>query len=177
MSILPQTEEADGVRGPEDFVDVDTRASALGLNAPTGLCLLPYNFEDAATAGELLYQGDAATVRILFRQAGVVETRLEPEGKRTPVLHQKSVDLVVPTLFVAGSMLTENPTAVNVALSVLANYITDFFKGHGSDKRVRFSIVTKDKGGRYRCYKYSGDPSGIKDFTKLATRLDNGASK
>lgn len=64
----------------EDFVDVESRAAALGLNAPSGVCFLPRNIEDAASASELLYEGDVATLRVLFRQAGVVETRLEPAG-------------------------------------------------------------------------------------------------
>lgn len=78
----------------------------------------------------------------------------------------------------AAAVLSENPTAVNIALGVVANYVTDFFKGMGGEKRVRFSIVIKDKAaGRYKRFKYSGDPSGIKDFTKLATRINNGDSK
>ena len=163
---------------PEDFVDVDARATALGLNSPTGLCFLPRNLEDAATASDLLYEGDIASLRVLLRQAGVTETRLEPSGTRVPVLKQKNVELVVPTLCVAAAILTENPAAVNIALGVIANYATDFFKGMGGEKRVRFSIVIKDKAaGRYKRFKYSGDPSGIKDFAKLATRIDNGNSK
>jgi hypothetical protein len=161
----------------EDFFDVDARAKALGLHVPIGLCFLPRNLEDATNAGDLLYEGDIDSLRVLFRQAGVTETRLEQNGTRVPVLKQKNAELVVPTLCVAAALLTENPSAVNIALSVIANYITDFFKGMGGEKRVRFSIVIKDKSvGRYKRYKYSGDPGGIKEFSKLATRIDDANS-
>ena len=81
-------------------------------------------------------------------------------------------------LFVAGLLLSSNPQAVNVALGVIANYVTEFFTGMGGEKHVRFSIVIKDKAtGQCKRYKYRGDPSGIKDFTKLVAGIDNGDSK
>ena len=162
----------------EDFVDLEARAVSLGLNSPSGLCFLPGNIEDATSASDLLYEGDIASLRVLLRQAGVVETRLERDGVRVPVLKTKSIELVMPTLFIGAALLSENPNVVNIALGIVANYATDFFKGLGGAKRVRFSIVIQDKAaGRYKRFKYSGDPSGIKDFTKLATRIDNGNSK
>lgn len=161
----------------EEFIDVDGRAVALGLDVPTGLCFLPLNLADAPTADSFLYESEITTLRVLFRQAGITETRLEPSGARIPVLSQKGIDLVLPTLFVAGALLTENPELVNVALGVVANYVTDFFRGMGGEKRVRFSIVVKDKAtGSYKRFKYDGDPAGVREFARLATRIDNDSS-
>ncbi|HVZ92993.1 MAG TPA: hypothetical protein VG797_00635 [Phycisphaerales bacterium] len=171
-------DKTDAATAPTDFIDVDARATALGLNPPHGICFLPRNFEDAPSASDLLYEGDIASLRILFRQAGIIETRLEPDGLRLPVLEQKSFELAIPTICVAVALLSENASIVNIALGIVANYATDFFKGMGGEKRVRFAIIIKDTAaGRSKCFKYRGDVSGIKDFTKLATRINNDDSK
>ena len=114
-----------------DYCNVQERATALGLNEPTDLALLPRNFESAASKEELLNESAALTIRKLWRQAGLKETPLDKAGERIPEIKENDFRLIMPVLFVGYSLWSQNPTALNLALSVAANYITDFFKGIG----------------------------------------------
>lgn len=159
----------------DDFVEVEERASSLGLNTPSGLCFLPRNFAEAETANELLHDGNVTTLRVLFRQAGIEESRLEPDGIRIPSLEQKCAELVLPALFVAQLVYSSNPEAVSLALSVISNYVTEWFRASPGDSRVRFSVVLKDKRtGQTKRVRYSGDAEGIKAMAKLVDKLASG---
>lgn len=159
----------------EDYVDVNARAVALGLRAPQGLAFLPRNLGDAAAQADLLHESSVTTLRILFRQSNIVEDHLEQPGQRIRVVQENAFELILPPLFVGGLLISSNPAAIDIALNVIANYVTEFFKGIGGEKRVKFSIVIEDKAaGKYRRYKYSGDPAGIKEFTQLVERTNDG---
>jgi hypothetical protein len=157
----------------EDYLDVDERARALGLAVPTSLCFLPRNFDDAAAPSELIHESSVSTLRILFRRSEITESCLEPQGTRLPLIQENGFELILPSLFVATALLADNPQIVNIALGVIANYATDFFKGIPGTKTVRFSIVTKDAAGRSKRIKYCGDPAGIKELTKLVGKLND----
>lgn len=157
----------------EDYLNVDERARALGMSAPVSLAFLPRNFEDAESAEALVHESSVSTLRILFRRHQIEESRLEPNGTRLPLIQKNGFELILPTLFVATAILSENPGIVNVALGIIANYATDFFKGIPGSKSVRFSIVTKDGKDRSKRIKYCGDPEGIKELTKLVGKLND----
>ena len=108
------------------YVDVRKRALELGCSVPTGITILPRNFETAESKDDLLHEHVAADIRSLWRQAGVVETKLEGEGKKFPSIDEKSADWIGPIIFIGGLLLTQNATMANIALNVLSNYITLF---------------------------------------------------
>src|SRR4051794_20228183 len=70
------------------FVDVKARVSELGCQVPTGLALLPRNFETAQSRDELVHDASGLSLRAAWRSEGVPETRLEPEGERWPAGQQ-----------------------------------------------------------------------------------------
>ena len=76
-----------------------------------------------------------------------------------------------PTIFISTSLLTQNPTLVNVALSVLANYVTDFFKGHLGEHTVSVNLVlesvTKHGEDEERSYKRVNLKGSVSDLNKL----------
>lgn len=127
-----------------EYINVQKRALELNCNVPTGLAILPRNFETAETKEELFHEDSTVTIRSLWRQAQVTETRLEGEGHRFPSIQEKSFDWIGPTIFIGASMLTQNETLASIALNVLSNYITDFFKGHVGDHTVSVNIVLEN---------------------------------
>lgn len=160
------------------FVDVVERCTALGLGAPDGLSFLPRNLATATSRGDLLHESAVMTLRVLFRQGGVTEDRVDRDGIRIPVIQENAADLLLPTLCVGSLLMSDNPNAVNIALNIIASYAVDFFKGLGGNRGVKFSIVIKeDSGGLYKHYKYSGSPEGIKELTKLIGRIDDGKAR
>ena len=68
----------------------------------------------------------------------------------------------MPALFVGYSLWSQNPTALNLALNVAANYITDFFKGIGGAKKVKLEIIVeKTKGKEFRKLSFEGSPEQL----------------
>jgi len=145
-----------------EYCNVRERAAALGLNEPTDLALLPRNFEIAASKAELLNESTTLTVRKLWRQAGLNETPLDKAGERIPEIKENDFRLIMPTLFVGYSLWSQNPTAMNLALGVAANYVTDFFKGIGGAKKVKLEIIVeRTKGKEFRRFSFEGSPEQL----------------
>src|SRR2546425_3312229 len=50
-----------------EYPSVTERAKELGCQVPTGIAILPRNFDTASTKSELLFESETPTVRILWR--------------------------------------------------------------------------------------------------------------
>jgi hypothetical protein len=150
-----------------DFVDVKKRAKDLGCNTPTGIALLPRNFESAASKDELLHESSAPTVRVLFRTNGIYETPLEREGEKFPQISEKALDAWVgPIIFVSLSLYSQNPHIISLALGVISNYLTDWFKGIPGPKNAKLDIVIETKK-MYKRIQYEGPVSGLEKVSEV----------
>src|SRR5437764_612388 len=107
-----------------DYINVNERAARLGCNLPTELALLPRNFETAESKEELIHESSVPDIRILWRQAGLTETRIEQEGDRFLHAQENAFEWLGPTIFVGTMLASQNPHAVSVALNILSNYLT-----------------------------------------------------
>lgn len=157
----------------EAFVDVVERAQDLGCRVPTGLAILPRNFESAASKDELLHESEAPTVRILWRRDGVEETPIEAEGERFPQISEKSFEeWVGPTIFVSGTLMSQNPAIVSIALGVISNYLTDWFRGMPTGRRkAKLDIVLQVGKGQYKKLHYEGPVEGLEDLAAVAREV------
>ena len=84
------------------------------------------------------------------------------------------LDWLVPATFVGSLLYTQNPKAVSVALSVIANYITACFRWPSPKGRAKFSVVLETRPAK-KCVriKYEGDLEGLSSVVaaiKCATR-------
>lgn len=152
-----------------DNFDVQGRAQKLGLGVPSGLAFLPRNIETAGSYADLVHESSVQTVRSLFRQNRIEETVLDRPGHKVPTIQENDFSLLLPTLFVGFLVYTGNPHAVSLALNMIGNYATDFFKGIAGKKKVVFDLVLENKGGK-GCKKihYEGEPEGLKEISKIA---------
>jgi hypothetical protein len=62
-----------------DFINVEDRAKYLGCNVPSGIALLPSNFETAESKDKLVHESNASTVRVLFRNNNIYFERAKIE--------------------------------------------------------------------------------------------------
>ena len=154
------------------YPSVPDLATALGLGVPPTLVILPRNFDTAKVGDELLYEGEALTIRKLWRQAGISENLLTAPEHGIATVAEKSADWVGPTVFVAGCLWGQNPQLVSIALSVVANYVTDCFKGSGGRRKVRLSIVVEKTKTR-KCVRidYEGPPNAIGQLAAKAKEI------
>lgn len=155
-----------------EYTCVSDHVTQLGCRMPTGIAMLPHNFETATSACDLLLRAEASTIQKLFRNQNVPLDSFHSPSERPPSVHNKHFDWA-PILFVSAALLSENPAAVNVALGVIANYATDFFKGLPK-KAVKLHVVVERKADRV-CKKvtYEGDAAGLQSLPDLLRRISD----
>jgi len=155
-----------------EYCNVRERAEELGLNKPENLALLPRNFDTAAALDELLHESAIQTVRVLFRENNISESRMEPEDQKIPCIQENEFALILPTLFASTLLLSQNPHLFSLALNVVANYATDFFKGIPGHNKVVLDVVIEDKAKK--CSKkihYEGSANGLKEINEIAGKV------
>jgi hypothetical protein len=151
-----------------EFFDLGAKLRELGCREPDGIALLPINIEQAASIGELRQVSEAATVKTLLRNAGLEPQDIIDRPQRPPYIQNNAFEWIAPTLFVTAALLSDNPQSVSVALSMIANYATDFFRGMTSQKTVKLDIVVEQKGSKsYKKVSYQGPPDGLKDLADV----------
>ena len=156
-----------------DYINVKERAHELDCNMPTSLALLPRNFETAKSKDELVHENTVPTIRKLWRQNNIVETRLEKEGERIPCIHEKTSEWIVPTIFITSALLSQNPHLVSLALGVISNFLADWFRGIPGGKKVKLNIVIEPRIGGFKHIQYEGNVDGLKDLPKIIHEVNN----
>lgn len=151
-----------------EYIDVRQRITELGCLSPTGLALLPSNFETAPDISTFRQVSESATVRTLFRTSNIPLDELVPKEWRPPYIQNNAFEWIAPTLFVSAGVLSQNASYLSVALSVIANYATDFFKGLSGKNEVQMDIVVERSKNKV-CKKitYKGPPEGLKDLPEV----------
>jgi hypothetical protein len=155
-----------------DYIDIKKRAQELGCNIPTSITLIPRYFKEAKVKQELMHEDTAATVRILWRQNGITETPLEQLGEKFPCLGEKSFEWIAPTFFISASLLSNNQFLIQIALNVISDYLSDFFKGIPiHNRKVKLSIIVENRRGNYKNIDYEGTADGLKNLPKIIREI------
>ncbi|QYJ91142.1 hypothetical protein [Shewanella halotolerans] len=151
-----------------EYIDVRQRINDLGCLNPTGLALLPSNFEAASDISTFRQVSESATVKTLLRTSNVPLDELFSKEQRFPYIQNNAFEWVAPTLFVSVGLLSQNSSYLSLALSVIANYATDFFKGMSGENEVKMDIVVERTKSKV-CKKvtYKGPPEGLKDLPEV----------
>jgi hypothetical protein len=153
-----------------DYIRIADRAAELGCNMPTGFAIMPENLDTAATRGGLIIRGEGSTIRKLLKNRQLPVQDFLPSGERPGFVHNKSHDWAA-FIFISAALLSNDPSAVSVALSVISNYLTDMFKGT-PDKKIKLYIAVERKGD-YVCKKltYEGDAAGLAEIADAILRI------
>ena len=154
-----------------DYPNVRERLRELGCHEPHGFTILPWNFEDKDSVDEFIHVAEAATVKTLLRSANLPYDDIVDRDKRPSYLHTRSYDWIGPTIFIPAVLISENPAAVSVALSVIANYLTDLFKGMRKTSNAKLTIVVKKPDGSYKRISYEGPAEGLSSLADTVEAL------
>ncbi len=153
-----------------DWPDIHMRVQELGLPELEALAFLPEGIEQTATR-EVVVNGESATLRKLFLEAGIPVQVLSPDERHETTV-RKSADLVLPVLFVGASLWSQNPMAVQLALNVIASYVTDALKSMRPSGRVKLSIAVEATRARTtKLVTYEGPADGIEKLTRAIDRI------
>lgn len=142
-----------------EYCDVRARLAELGCKELNGFTFLPGCFEEAQHISELRKSLEALTIKKLLVSADLPYDEILPSELNLLIVQNNSVDMELPTLFITAGLLAENSAVVNVALGIIANYVTDVFKGSISAAKVKMKFVWESSDGRYRSMDYEG-PAG-----------------
>lgn len=145
----------------EDYIDVGTKLQELSCPQVVGFALLPENFQSVNTIEEFRQTSEAATVKKLLKAAGVEVIELFNRAQRPRYIHNNAADWVAPTLFISSALWSQNSQAVSIALSVIANYLTDLFKGVDTATVKLDVVMEKTKTHKYMKISYEGNVAGI----------------
>jgi hypothetical protein len=149
----------------EDGIDVAGRAAELSATLPDGFCVLPDGFMSRRPPAEFDFRSSTIHLRPQFEKVNLPLNVLEIPGVTIPYLGEKSADIVLPVLFVTASFLSKQPDLMNVALGVIGNYLTDFFKGKAGSTRVKCAIVIeKTEKKTTKNIEYDGTQEGFTNF-------------
>lgn len=86
------------------------------------------------------------------------------------VLEQRSIEWFGPTLLFTTAALAQNPELVSIALNVLSNYISDYFKGH-KEPNVKLNIMVQKSKTQCTNIMYEGPKDGLIEIEKLIESL------
>jgi hypothetical protein len=152
----------------EDYVDVAARFAAFGMQTPTKLALLPFNFASVENPGGLRQRAETSDIRTLFRNTSVPFEDIEGITSKLPIVQNNSIQWVAPIIFVSLSAWSQNASLLSVALSVIANYLTELFKGKPSAEVQLEVVIEKNKAGHFAKVSYSGPVDGLNAVAKIA---------
>jgi len=151
-------------------IDIDQKLNELNISLSGGLTFMPEHIEKIKSRDDLVFAESLTQLRKLFKANGVEFATLGFDDSRFRA--RKSAELFLPGLFISLSLLSENPTVISVALSVLANYVTEFFKGKVGAKNASIEIyIEKTNEKKVTQISYNGDAEGIKNLENIIKNL------
>ena len=123
-----------------------------GVNSE--IVLLPHDYgkEDSAT-----YSSTAISFYKYSKHKLDISYYSEPEI----LLEQRSSEWFAPLFLITSTALTHNPQLISILCGVVANYLTDFFKGQ-SMPQVRLDIMYEEtETSKKTKISYQGDIDGL----------------
>ncbi len=145
-----------------EYFDIDERLSELGSTVPENVVLLPVNLEDAESIDRLQDAQSTSTIKKLLWKEGVAASTIDSGESVGRIQLRRSVEWVGPIILFTATAYSDNPQIVSLTIGVLANYLTDFFKGVSGRKDVKLKvIVEKEKKREYVSIDYEGDIPGL----------------
>ena len=127
---------------------------------------MPENLEEAKSKEEFIFSDSLSDIEKIFKENNVSFSQLGGFSDQYRI--RKNADWWGPSLFFGASILSENSNVVSIALNVLSNYLTDFFKGSFSDKKVKIEIYVEErKDVKFKKITYEGGVEGIKELEKI----------
>ena len=83
-------------------------------------------------------------------------------------------DWIAPTIFIAASLLSQDPNFASLAINIISNYLTDWFKGVPGRKNVKLDVVVERQARKtYVKISYDGDVEGMSEIPEIVKKVFN----
>lgn len=131
-----------------------------------GIVILPYNYESNRD-----YTYNSTSISFYKYAKNILDIKYFTEPEL--LVEQRSGDWFAPILFVSSVAITQNPELITIALSVIANYVTDFFKGKDSPN-IRLKVIHKEtKTSKLTEIYYEGGLEGLEKLEVSINKVVN----
>ena len=138
------------------------------LDSHEGIVIMPSNYfvEDTETPK---YSSTSISFKKYAEETLPIDFLSEPE-----VLYERrSGDWFSPDLLITSAAIAANPHLVAIACSVIANHITEIFKGK-KEPTVKLRILYKKTGKtETRELTYEGDVQGLESVKEAITKMSD----
>lgn len=156
----------------KDYACVTKRTRELNCNLPDGIIILPENFDTAKNSAEFHLRSEAATIKSLFRQSEIPFGVIQNPGEQRQYIQNNASDLILPIMYVSASLISGNEQIISIALGVVSNYVTDFFKGRPGKHTVELNIVVeKTKSKSCKILNFKGETSDLASLPEIIKKL------
>jgi len=151
-------------------VEISNSLEKLSILSLTELTFIPENINTANNTEELIFTESLIELNKYFKADNINIESLG--GKPELYRSRKSADIYLPTIFIASSILVENPNTISVILNIISSFIYDNLKGTIGKKtaKIEFYVEKKEKG-KITKIEYKGDAEGLKDLEKIIKSL------
>lgn len=131
----------------------EMEADKLG-DASNKVMLLPQNY---LSANDLYYHSTTLSFYKYSKEHLDIEYYSEPKV----LVEQRSGEWFGPVLLLTSLAINENPQLASIICSVIANYVTDFFKGQ-KKPNIKLKVIYKEtKSSKVTEISYEGDAEGL----------------
>jgi hypothetical protein len=145
-----------------NYLSVADRMAALGCQMPSGLAILPDNFDTASSPDDFVYAATTTTVRTLLRNHSIPYEGISPPGERPKYASYKNAEWVGPVFYISWSLLTDSGAPWLAVLEVTKDYLTGYFRGRPAPTTIKLKyIVETEPGHTYRELNYEGSIEGM----------------
>ena len=135
-----------------------------------GVVILPQNY---LSDGEYEYHSTTLSFYKYSQDKLKLDYFTEPEL----LVEQRSGEWFGPVLLFTSMSLSQNPELISITCSVIANYVTDFFKGQKTPT-VRLKVLHKEtKTSKLTEISYEGDLEGLAKLEESILKVANKGSK
>jgi hypothetical protein len=120
-----------------------TTFERLGLSVPSGMALLPRNFDSSASTEQLFHESSVPDIRKAWRTDAVAEESIdEAIGAEIPEISENFVDFITPIIFV-GQYAWQHHAALITGITSIINLVSAARKFSSKESSADVSIVIR----------------------------------
>ena len=129
-----------------------------------GIMILPYNYESDNN-----HKYNSTSISFYKFAKDKIDIKYFSEPKL--LVEQRSGDWFAPILLISSIDVFQSPELVAVICGVVANYVTDFFKGKDK-KDIRIKIIYKEtETSKFTSIYYEGDLDGLSELETTINKI------
>ncbi|MDM1408522.1 hypothetical protein [Myroides sp. DF42-4-2] len=151
-------------------IEIGNNLKKLSILILPKLAFIPENFDTSNKTEEFIFTETIIELNKYFKAENL---NIESLGGNPVLLRsRKNADIYLPPIFIASSILSEDPNTISIILNVISSFIYDNLKGLIGKKtaKVEFYVEKKEKG-KISKIEYKGDVEGLKKLDKIIKSL------